>query len=241
VPPKLAVSAGTPIGGHSRPCGHAVTDHNIDIDVDISGSGQLSADFFTVVPQQRACRQFSGEPVDDATVSAVLTAACWAPSSENRQPWRFVVVRSAAARGTLGTLMKELWEAGGRRYTEGRVSPELLRDVDIGLAGGGIAAAPVLVVVGGDSTAVDRAYLKSSVFPAVQNMLLAATAIGLGSCLTTIATMRADDVRAVVGFPPEIDPMAVVPLGYPARPLGRPRRDPVESKTSRERYGTAWR
>jgi nitroreductase len=201
----------------------------------------LSTDFFAVAPRQRACRQFTGEPVDDATVTAVLTAACWAPSSENRQPWRFVVVREAAVRAALGSLMNELWEAGGRRYTRGRVSPWLFRDVDRGLAGGGIAAAPVLVVVGGDSTAVDRTYLKSSVFPAVQNLLLAATAMGLGSCLTTIATLRADDVRAIVGFPPEIDPMAVVPLGHAVRPMGRPGRDPVESKTSRERYGTAWR
>jgi F420 biosynthesis protein FbiB-like protein len=214
-------------------------DHNINIDVDIRND-TVNEEFWAVAGRQRACREYSSEPVDDATVSAVLTAACWAPSSENRQPWRFVVVREAATRSALGDLMKSIWERGGREYTEGRVTPAVFRDVDRGIGGGSLAAAPVLVVVGGDSSAVDRAYLKSSVFPAVQNLLLAATAMGLGSCLTTIATLRADEVRAMVGFPPEIDPMAIVPLGYPSRTLGPPRRDRVGTKTSRERYSTPW-
>ncbi len=196
--------------------------------------------FFAVAGRQRACRQYTDEPVDDASVARVLEAACWAPSAENRQPWRFVVVRDAATRSAFGELMRELWEMGGRSITQARVPDALFRDVDRGLGGGELAAAPVLIVVGADTTFVDRSQIASSVVPAVQNLLLAATAIGLGSCLTTIATVRADDVRNLVGFPAEIHPVAVVPIGHPARPLGPPRRHPIATKTSRDRYGTPW-
>jgi nitroreductase len=196
--------------------------------------------FFEVAARQRGCRRYTDEPVDDATVVELLAAACWAPSAENHQPWRFVVVREAATRAAFGALMKEIWDAGGRQYSERRTGPVLFRDVERGIAAGGLASAPVLIVVGGDTTVVDRTHLKSSVFPAVQNLLLAATARGLGSCLTTIATLRADELRALVGFPLKIDPLAMVPIGYPTRSLSPPRRDPMASKAFRERYGTPW-
>ena len=77
-------------------------------------------------------------------------------------------------------------------------------------------------------------------FPAIQNLLLAATARGLGSCLTTIATFRADDVRTLVGFPETIDPLAIVPVGHPARALGRSRRDPAATKTFVDDYSQLW-
>ncbi len=78
-------------------------------------------------------------------------------------------------------------------------------------------------------------------FPAIQNLLLAATALGLGSSLTTLAT----GVRRRVGLrssscPTEVLPMAVIPLGWPARPLSPPRRLPVAEKAHRETFGTPW-
>ena len=193
-----------------------------------------------VLARQRACRSFTDAPVDDETVLTLLRAASRAPSAENTQPWRFVVVRDPDTRAAIGELMRELWEAGGRRHTERRVTPGLFRDVDRGLGEGAIAAAPVLVVVCGDSTVTDRSTLPSSVLPAVQNLMVAATALGLGTCLTTIATIRAEALGALVGLPPEIVPIAVVPVGHPARPLGPSRRDPVEGKTHRDRYGNPW-
>ncbi|MCB0994069.1 MAG: nitroreductase family protein [Acidimicrobiales bacterium] len=193
-----------------------------------------------VAGRQRACRHYTDAAVDDAIITELLRVACCAPSSQNQQPWRFVVVRDDETRAAFGELMREIWERFGRRFSEGTLEPALFREVDEGVGGGGLAKAPVHIVVGGDSSVLDRSQLASSVFPAVQNLLLAATALGLGSCLTTIATLRADDVRALVGFPPEIDPLAIVPIGYPARPLGPPRRNPVESNSSRERYGVPW-
>lgn len=198
------------------------------------------SDIFEVLARQRACRAFTDAPVDDEAVLTLLRAASRAPSAENTQPWRFVVVRDPGTRAAIGELMRELWEAGGRRHTERRVAPGLFQDVDRGLGEGTIAAAPVLVVVCGDSTVTARSTLPSSVLPAVQNLMVAATALGLGTCLTTIATIRAEALGALVGLPPEIVPIAVVPVGHPARTLGPSRRDPVEGKTYRDRYGNPW-
>ena len=80
----------------------------------------------------------------------------------------------------------------------------------------------------------------SSIFPALQNLLLAAGAVGLGSALTTIATAFADELRAVVNLPESVVPVAVVPLGVPATPLGPSKRDPFAEHTHRDTYGTPW-
>jgi len=196
-------------------------------------------DFFTVVDNQRACRNFADTPVPDDMIERVLRAATHAPSSENNQPWVFVVVRDASKRDALGVIMRELWEQGGREWTRKHLPPTLFADVDRGLTGG-IAGAPVLVVVAGDTQLVRAEWLAGSLFPAAQNMLLAANALGLGSALTTLATARSSDVARIVNLPDHIKPFAVIPIGYPARPLGPPRRIPVHEKAWHDEYGNPW-
>ncbi len=194
---------------------------------------------FEVVHRQRACRAFGEEPVDDETVERVLDAATFAPSAENRQPWVFVVVRDAGRRAAIGELTRQAWEGGGRAHSQDRLSPTLLADVDTG-ARGGVAGAPVLVVVGGDTRLGDRRVIQASVFPAIQNLLLAATTLGLGSSLTTLPLVFGDELASIAGLPPEVLPMAVIPLGWPARPLSPPRRRPLSEKAHRETYGNPW-
>ena len=194
-------------------------------------------DFFEVVHTQRAARSFLPDDVDDATVVRILTAATHAPSAENSQPFVFVVVRDAAVRAAIGDLTARLWEGGAKALEEQRLSPAFLRDVHEG-ATGGVAAAPVLVVVCGDTRLTHPKALAASVFPAVQNLLLAAHALGLGSTLTTLPVMAGDEFSAPLGLPPEIVPVAVVPLGYLPTPLGPPRRQPVSEKAHLNRYGT---
>ena len=196
--------------------------------------------FFEIVHSQRACRQFTTEPVSDNEITTILRAATFAPSAENRQPWVFVVVRDAETRAAFGALILDLWSNFAREYTKGTTTPELFRDVDAGLGEGGIASAPALIVVGGDTTRSHPSQIKQSVFPAIQNLLLAASALGLGSCLTTITSSREKEVRTLVGFPGHIDPVALIPLGHPGRRLGPPRREPITDKAHRERYGSGW-
>jgi nitroreductase len=196
--------------------------------------------FFDLVQRQRAHRAYREDPVDDEIVARVLTAATFAPSSENHQPWVFVVVRDPGRRAAIGDLMRDVWLGGGRDYTMGTAESRIFEDVDQAIDGGGFAGAPVLVVVGGDTELVAKRWMASSVFPAVQNLLLAALDEGLASALTTIAALRAEELRAIVDFPATIEPLAVVPLGWPARALGPARRIAFAEKTSRDRYGNRW-
>jgi len=177
--------------------------------------------------------------VADDELAPLLDAATRAPSAENRQPWEFVVVRDAATRAAIGELTKRAWEEHGRAFSEARLSPDLLAEVEVG-ATGGIAGAPVHVVVCADIERGLEVTIGSSIFPAVQNLLLAATAVGLGSALTTITTTYRAELSELLGLPGHVVPVAVVPIGHPARALGRPKREPFAEHTHRERYGAAW-
>jgi nitroreductase len=206
-----------------------------------SANGPLAGGppFFDVVASQRACREFSDRDVDDATVERCLAAATHAPSAENLQPWVFVVVRAADQRAAVCELTRRLWRQTGRAASESRLAPALLADVDRG-AETGMANAPVLVVVCGDSSVAHRSTLPSSVYLATQNLLLAAGALGLGSAMTTLATLEADTLGEILGLPDNVHSLAVIPLGWPARPLGPPRRLPVSERTHRDRFGDGW-
>jgi nitroreductase len=195
--------------------------------------------FFDVVLHQRASRQFSDQPVSDGLVDLCLRAATHAPSAENLQPWVFIVVRDPARRAAVADLTRRAWRQAGRRHSEGRLSDSLLQQVDQG-AETGMGSAPVIIVVCGDAGIGLEQTLPSSVYPATQNLLLAATALGLGSAMTTLATMLADELRELLELPTTVRPMAVVPIGWPARPLGPPRRLPVRERAHRDRYGVPW-
>lgn len=195
--------------------------------------------FFEVVLGQRACRQFRDEPLDDGLVERCLRAATHAPSAENRQPWVFVVARQPDIRAGIAALTRRAWREAGRDYSRGRIPDRMFEDVDRG-AESGVASAPVIVVVCGDRSLGMEATLPESVYLATQNLLLAANALGLGSAMTTLATLYPDDLRTLLDLPPTVTPMAVVPLGWPHRPLGPPKRLPLEARVHRERYGHPW-
>ncbi len=182
-------------------------------------------DFDALVRRQRAHRSFASDEVDDATIDAIIASATFAPSAENSQPWVFVVVRDRTRRDGIGDLMAAAW-AQAREYSRARLTESLFADVDAGLSSGTIAAAPVLIVVAVDRHLVHPGAVGSSAFPAVQNLLLAATARGLGSALTTIATTQTSELRALLDLDAHYDPVAVIPIGHPAHPLAPARRRP---------------
>jgi nitroreductase len=196
-------------------------------------------EFFDVVLHQRACREFLDRPVPDELVEQCLTAATHAPSAENHQPWVFIVVRDSVLRSAIGEITRQVWRGGGRAHSEGRLPQRMLDEVDKG-AEGGVAAAPVLVVICGDSALGLESTLPASVFLATQNLLLAAGALGLGSAMTTLATMLGDELSELLDLPDSVQPMAVTPLGWPARTLGPPRRITIAERAHRDRYGNPW-
>ena len=169
-------------------------------------------------------------------MAKLLTAATHAPTAENSQPFVFIVVRDPDIRATIGAITARVWEGGARDLETGRLSPAFLADVDQG-AMGGCAKAPVLIVVCGDTRLTFAESLDSSIFPAVQNLLLAAHALGLGSTLTTLPTLGGSDLSDVLDLPAEVRPVAVIPIGHLPKALGPPRRLPISEKAHLNRYG----
>jgi nitroreductase len=187
---------------------------------------------------QRACRAYTDDAVADADLTAMLEAATHAPSAENRQPWVFVVVRDATVRRAIADLTARVWQSGGRQHAEQSLTSPFFGAVDAFVTGG-YGGAPVLVVVAGDGRGgTSRALLASSVFPATQNLLLAAAALGYGSSMTTLAAHAPDELGALVGLPADVIPFAVVPIGRPAVALGPPRRRPVPEVAHLDAFGT---
>jgi nitroreductase len=98
--------------------------------------------------------------------------------------------------------------------------------------------APVLVLV--CTTAPDGAVAAAgSIFPAIQNLLLAARAFGVGGVLTIVHRAREDPIKALLGIPREVETVALLPLGYPVRPFGPVRRKPLAEVLHRGRWGVA--
>jgi nitroreductase len=183
----------------------------------------------TLMERQRAIREFTGDNVDDALLERILALATRAPSARNAQTWRFVVVRDRETKAKLGTIFDEL---GSQMYGPGAPQGTPWADV------------PVLIAVcseaafGTDDSGM--AALGASIYPAVQNLLLAAQAAGLGTVLTTRAKRREPELRPLLGLPDSMGVYAIIPLGWPAKKLGRNRRKPIAEVTSRERFGQPW-
>jgi nitroreductase len=196
-------------------------------------------DFFDVVLHQRACRSFADRPVDETLIAQCLEAAVHAPSAENLQPWVFVIVRDAEKRDAIDRLNKKAWDDGVRAYAQSRYGPMFLREITEGMEGG-MSKAPVIVMVCGEGPNGPDATLLGSIYPAIQNLLLAASALGLGSAVTTLATMFDKELRELLALPDGLFPIAIVPLGWPARPLGTPRRRPLSERAHWDQYGTPW-
>jgi nitroreductase len=196
-----------------------------------------------VMRAQRACRRFDPDgEVLDSHIEQMLQSAVHAPSAENTQPWSFVVVRDADTRKLLADWWTETWNAGGGDFIKQSLDDRVLvNDLEYGFNRGGFAAAPVVIVVCADTERVPEIYAPSSIYPAVQNLLLAAADLGYGSCLTTgLTTFGVDRVRERLALPDTLLPMAAVYLGPSEKELAPPRRRPALEVTYREKFGDAW-
>ena len=186
---------------------------------------------------QRAIRRLDPtRPIPDAHLKIILDAASKAPSGGNTQPARFLVVRNKDRIREFGKLYHEAWWAkrrdeygwtGKDDIPEGSVyrMPSRLADE--------IGDAPVVILalsVGGKEAA-------HSVFPPVQNLLLAARALGIGSVLTTLHPDVMERVYAMFGIPEEVVFYCCIPLGYPKGRFGPTRRFPTSETTSWNRWG----
>lgn len=206
----------------------------------------------------RAIREFTDEPVSADDLRTMLDLAVCAPSGGNRQPWHFVVIRDPNARRAIRDHYLEAF----RRYKQ-----QVLRQAADGHAAAqaqvarwersgapdafaeGLDRIPVLILVcldrerlgfgSADPAAPLPPTAWASIYPAVQNLLLAAHGLGLGAVLTTLHLPHEREIKQLLGIPAHVATAALVPVGHPKRRHGAPRRTPVAERTHYERWGNA--
>jgi len=173
--------------------------------------------------------------VSDDDIEAIIDAATRAASGGNSQPVRWLVVRDPELKRRVGDVYRTQAHSRLAAYEEAaRTSPEVARMLRSAyhLAGHmGEAAALVIPCARGD-----RARLGASVFPAVQNLMLAARALGLGTTLTDIHLHDEGAVREILGIPEDVQTFAIIPVGYPLGRWAEARRRPAVDVT----YWNAW-
>ena len=205
-----------------------------DLGVELS---RLAMPIGEVIFTQRSIRRFRPDPIPIEDIRLILEAAAKAPSGGNSQPARFLVLTDREVIGQFGALYREAWWAKrrdeGRPWTTREVIPPEERTIRwAARLADEIAEAPCVVL----ALAVGKG-LASSVIPAVQNLMLAARALGIGSVPTTLHPDVMGRVYALLGIPDEAEFHLCIPLGYPVGRFGPTRRRPTAETTFLNRWG----
>jgi nitroreductase len=192
-------------------------------------------DLFDAMRTTRAMRRLDPErPVSRQDIWTIVEMATKAATGGNSQPVRWIVVEDAEKPRQLGEIYRRCWDQVGAMYRQRTAAEDALTNRMLTSAdhlGAHMGEAPVIIIPaskGGDP---------ASVFPGVQNLFLAARALGLGTTLTTVHQLEEDAVRAVLGIPEDVRTWAMIPVGYPTGRWGEGTRRPVEETT----YWDGWR
>jgi nitroreductase len=193
---------------------------------------------------QRAIRRLKPDPVDDEIVLRLIELALKAPTGSNGQKWEFIIVKDQQVKKGLARLNRQIWRLSGRigqRRTQDDPKRRKILEAVLWQADH-FEEAPVIVVACLKGWYIPFVHLSAttyfgSIYPAIQNLLLAARAINLGAALTTIPIWNLFAVRRVLGLPWRITPCAVIPLGWPMGHYGPTTRKPVNEVVSFDRYG----
>ena len=203
-----------------------------------------------VIQDRRSIREWTDEPISEEDLAMILEAGRQAPSGENAQPWRFIVVRNAETRKKLGALAGG---GSGRRFTAEYVTNQMqerfanLQDdakkkaafekLTSGQVSAFLANAPLNLVVCGKKDVWDTPYDTSA---AIENMLLMITALGLGACWVIAPCIDIRDeerIKAILDIPPGFKAISIISVGRPTRPH-RPRpRTPLNQLVFSEKWG----
>jgi nitroreductase len=221
----------------------------------VRGVKEMSAiTLYEAMRTTRAVRRLRPDPVPDDVIQRVIEAATWAPTGANAQPWRVVVVRDAAAKRRLQELYVGPWEkyAAGHRQLLARMADDarakqermltsadhLARNLHLAPVILVFCFNPALMAITDANQPRPSVVGGASVYPSVQNALLACRAEGLGCTLTTLLCLREHEVKQLLGIPEDWFTCAFLPIGYPTgRGHGPVSRRPVSAMAFRDRWG----
>ncbi|MDE2764880.1 MAG: nitroreductase family protein [Chloroflexota bacterium] len=196
---------------------------------------------FEAIYSQRAIRSYTTEPVSEETLRRIIEAGTKAPSGGNRQPWAFVAVTDSGAIATIATHAKAqfapMYDRAVANLKPGDEPPfPRLKPLVDKFETVTAVIFPCLVQPEGSTDPPSTG--ASSIFPAVQNMLLAARGLGVGAVLTTLALRDPGPVKELLGLPENVHPLALIPLGYPDKErYGKTTRKPLSEVAHWNRWG----
>ncbi|WP_167045067.1 nitroreductase family protein [Salinibacterium sp. ZJ454] len=211
-----------------------------------TNSGSPNTDVFHIIATTRAMRRLKAEPVPRELITQIIQAGICAPNGGNAQNWRFLVVEDPIVKATVQAYYRRAFDEVVRplhlstppppgtsndEYSRQLSSVEYLTDH--------IHEAPVWIVPCQD-TSSDTRSAGASIYPAVQNMLLAARALGLGATLTTRHLLFQNETEAALGLPSGTHSYAILPIGWPRGRFGPVRRGVTSQVAYLNRWGAPY-
>jgi coenzyme F420-0:L-glutamate ligase/coenzyme F420-1:gamma-L-glutamate ligase len=204
----------------------------------------MALEVFQVIKNRRSARRLSSEKVSWDVLRRVLDAGSWAPSAHNAQPWRFIVVMDNGLKKKLAEAMAEDWDKDlkedrlifedRKHLTEASIkqftSPPV--EIVVCLAMEGMDAYP-----DEKRQKIEHTMAVQSVSASIQNLLLAASAEGLGACWFCAPLFCKETIRKVLGVPKNIEPQALITIGYPAEKPEAPQRKPLSEVVFKNYWG----
>jgi nitroreductase len=216
---------------------------------------------FETIHSSRALRRFKPDPVPDDALARILDAAIRAPSAGNGQNWLFVVLKSHEQRQKIaeiyrraGAMVADFYQRVGRPAHMDEKQYEMLTNSGFYLHEH-LAEAPILLLAclrletsletlmqlpRETQLAMMNSFpwmAGASIYPAVENIILACRALGLGTCLTTNHMLVEDEVKQVIGLPADYRTFALLPIGYPINKFGPVSRRPLREVVAVDRFG----
>jgi coenzyme F420-0:L-glutamate ligase/coenzyme F420-1:gamma-L-glutamate ligase len=193
---------------------------------------------------RRSVRKYALQPVSMEVIRELLDAAKWAPSAHNAQPWRFIALVETISKRNLAEAMATAWRAD---MIKAGLSAES-REASIKASVDRFTNAPVLLIACltmGDMVVYEDASLQEcerdlaiqSLSAAIQNILLAAIAKNLGTCWYCAPAFCKEAVRKTLGIPEEVEPQALITVGYPSEKPVAPARKPLSTYSYLGRWG----
>jgi coenzyme F420-0:L-glutamate ligase / coenzyme F420-1:gamma-L-glutamate ligase len=199
--------------------------------------------FVDEIKARRSVRKYAKKTIPKETIRSILEIATFAPSAHNAQPWRFMVLAKAESKKNLANSMAEVWL---KELERDHVSKETrLKTVEASIER--FTAAPVLIVAcltledmdsypDAERQQNERDLAVQSLSAAIQTLLLAAHAKGLGACWYCAPIFCKSAVRKALAVPESVEPQALITLGYPVGTPKVPSRNPIENYVHLEKW-----
>ena len=202
------------------------------------------SEIMDALKHRRSVRKYQDRPVPKETLIQILETAAYAPNAHNAQPWRFIVLTEEEPKGALADAMAQVW----LKELEAEHIPKNIRWATVNRSLERFTSAPVLILAclsmetmdsypDVERQTIERDLGVQSLAASIQTLLLSAYANGLGACWYCAPNFCKSAVREALGIPGQVEPQAIITVGYPDETPNTPERKSVDDYVHMERWG----